>query len=31
VHRALRRLAKIDNTPLAAQFPLAAEDMPLFG
>lgn len=31
VHRALRRLAKIDNHPYAAQFPIAAEDMPLFG
>jgi uncharacterized protein (DUF1501 family) len=31
VHRALRRLAKIDQHPFAAQFPLVGEDMPIFG
>lgn len=31
VHRALRRLAKIDGHPFSAQYPLVGEDMPLFG
>jgi uncharacterized protein (DUF1501 family) len=31
VHRALRRLAKIDMHPFSNQFPLVGEDMPLFG
>jgi uncharacterized protein (DUF1501 family) len=31
VHVALRRLAKIDSHPLAQQFPIAGEGLPLFG
>lgn len=31
VHRALRRLAKIEQHPFAGQYPLVGEDMPLFG
>jgi uncharacterized protein (DUF1501 family) len=31
VHRALRRLAKIERHPFSDQFPLVGEDMPLFG
>jgi uncharacterized protein (DUF1501 family) len=31
IHQALRRLAGIEGTPLAAQFPLLGEALPLFG
>jgi uncharacterized protein (DUF1501 family) len=31
VHIALRRLAKVDSNPLAQQFPIAGEGLPLFG
>jgi arylsulfatase A-like enzyme len=30
IHRALRRLAKVDSHPYAQQFPLVGDDMPLF-
>jgi hypothetical protein len=30
VHKALRKLANIDDSPAAKRFPLAAEDLPLF-
>jgi uncharacterized protein (DUF1501 family) len=31
VHRALRKVAGITNTPIDTQFPLLGEDLPLFG